>query len=242
VQAKAPSRRRNLLLDHLTDRDFALLEPKLQSVPLAFRQQLQQTGRRINTAYFIESGIASKVTMAGGSRQQTETALIGREGMTGGSLLYGVDRSPWDIFIQAEGEAQSISAADLRDALDKSVSLHRALLRYAFVFTLQIAHTAVANAHAKLEERLARWLLMTQDRIEERHMLLTHEFMALMLGVRRAGVTVALQDFEDRGLIKHARGSVTILDRDGLIEMSNGFYGAPEAEAERLFSGSRAAV
>jgi CRP-like cAMP-binding protein len=240
MQAKAPARRCNALLDHLSNRDFALLEPKLRPVTLEFRKSLQQANRRITTAYFLESGIASTVTPTGANRQQTETALIGREGMTGVSLLYGVDRSPWDIFIQVEGQGQSIDADDLRDALGKSVSLHHALLRFAFLFTVQTAHTAVANAHGSLEQRLARWLLMSQDRIEKTEMLLTHEFMALMLGVRRAGVTVALQDFDAKGLIKHARGSVTIIDRDGLIEAANGFYGAPEAEAERLFSGARA--
>jgi CRP-like cAMP-binding protein/DNA-binding response OmpR family regulator len=235
-QANPHPLRQNRLLASLSDRDLAMLKPKLRPVTLKFRQHLQQTNRRIDTVYFIERGIASKVTWTGGGGLQTETALIGREGMTGVSLLYGVERSPWDIFIQAEGEGQAIGASDLRDALDKSVPLHHALLRYAFVLTVQIAHTAVVNAHGRLEERLARWLLMTQDRIEKSELLITHEFMALMLGVRRAGVTRALQDFEDRGLIRHARGSVTIVDRDGLIETANGFYGAPEAEAERVFT------
>jgi CRP-like cAMP-binding protein len=241
MQAKAPARRCNALLDHLSERDFGLIEPKLRPVTLEFRKSLQQANRRITTAYFLGTGIASVVTIAGSNRHQTETALIGREGMTGVSLLYGVERSPWDIFMQVEGEGQSIDAADLRDAVDKSVSLHRSLLRFAFLFAVQTAHTALANAHAKLEERLARWLLMAQDRVEKTEMLLTHEFMALMLGVRRAGVTVALHEYESKGLIKHARGSVTIVDRDGLIEAANGFYGGPEAEAERLFFGPHGA-
>ena len=239
MQAKAPARRRNVLLDHLSDRDFALLEPKLRPVELTFRQQLQQTGRRVNAAYFLESGIASVVVIGNGSREQAEAGVIGREGMTGLALVHGESRSPWDIFIQVEGHGQCIDADELRTALDQSMSLLRTLMRFAFVFSIQTAHTALANARGTLDARLARWLLMSQDRIEAPDMLLTHEFMALMLGVRRAGVTSAVQDFEAKGLIKHARGSVTIIDRDGLIEAANGFYGAPEAEAERLFSGIR---
>jgi CRP-like cAMP-binding protein len=231
-------RHRNVLLDQLSDSDRARLEPKLRPVQLAFRQQLQQSNRRINAAYFLESGIASVVTVAGGSRKQAETAIIGREGMIGISLLYGVDRSPWEIFIQVEGEGQCIDATDLRAMLNQSVSLHRALLRFAFVFTVQTANTALANAHGTLEERLARWLLMTQDRLDSGEMSLTHEFLAEMLGVRRAGVTVALQRFEDKDIISRTRGRITILDRDGLLGSANGLYGQPEAEAERLLSGS----
>ena len=103
------------------------------------------------------------------------------------------------------------------------------------MFNVQSNYTALANAHGKLEERLARWLLMSQDRIADDELVMTHEFLALMLGVRRAGVTVALQHFEGRGCISTARGTITIKDRDGLEESANGLYGAPEAEYERLF-------
>ena len=120
--------------------------------------------------------------------------------------------------------------------MEQSATLQDVLLRYAHVFAVQSGYTALANAHGKLEERLARWLLMAQDRVGDDELLLTHEFLSLMLGVRRAGVTVALQRFERSGLIVANRGSVTIKDRDGLEENANGLYGAPEAEYERLFA------
>jgi CRP-like cAMP-binding protein len=112
----------------------------------------------------------------------------------------------------------------------ESASLVKALLKFVHVFGVQSAYTALANAHGKIEERLARWLLMAQDRIGEDELILTHEFLSLMLGVRRAGVTVALQHFESTGLISTSRGSITIKDRDGLEESANGLYGTPEAE------------
>jgi CRP-like cAMP-binding protein len=112
------------------------------------------------------------------------------------------------------------------------------LLRYAQAFSVQLAQSALANAQGKLEERLARWLLMAHDRVNGDELELTHEFLALMLGVRRAGVTTALHQLEKRGLVSMARSSVVILDREGLQECSNGLYGTPEAEFERLFAGS----
>jgi CRP-like cAMP-binding protein len=103
------------------------------------------------------------------------------------------------------------------------------------VFAVQSSYTALANAKGNIQERLARWLLMAQDRLNSDVLELTHEFLALMLGVRRAGVTIALGHFERRGMIEIARGAVTVNDRDGLQECANGLYGQPEAEFERLF-------
>src|SRR5262249_39111293 len=132
---------------------------------------------------------------------------------------------------------QCISADDLRRAMAESGSLAAWLMRYAHVFAIQAGHTALANAHGKIEERLARWLLMAQDRVDGDELFLTHEFLAVMLGVRRAGVTTALHQLEAQALISTARGSVIVLDRAGLEESANGLYGVPETEFERLFPG-----
>ena len=230
-----PNRQRNRLLGALSNADFALLQPHLQRTPLKFRQPLQMANRKIRTVYFPESGIASVVAASGGERRQAEVALIGREGMTGIPLLHGVDRSPCDVFIQVEGEGHSIPADALREAMRQSTTLTECLLRFAHVFGVQSAYTALANSQGKIEERLARWLLMAQDRVESDELLMTHEFLALMLGVRRAGVTGALQHLEMKGMVETARGAVTVKDREGLQECANGLYGTPEAEFERLF-------
>ena len=128
-----------------------------------------------------------------------------------------------------------MTAINLQLLMGESRSLRDTLLLYVHTFVVQASYTALSNAKGSLEERLGRWLLMAQDRSDGKELLLTHEFLALMLGVRRAGVTVALNHFESQGMISLNRGSVTIEDRDGIEEAANGFYGAPEAEYERLF-------
>jgi CRP-like cAMP-binding protein len=227
--------RRNRILGAMSNADLARLQPHLQPTPLKFRQRLQSANRQIGAIYFPESGFASVVAVGGGERRQAEVALIGREGMTGLPVVHGADRSPCDVFIQVEGEGQCISSDNLRQLIEESPTLLKSFLRYAHVFGVQSSYTALANARGNIEERLARWLLMTRDRVDDDEMVLTHEFIALMLGVRRAGVTSALQAFENKALIETARGSVTLRDRDGLEEAANGLYGAPEAEFERLF-------
>jgi CRP-like cAMP-binding protein len=227
---------RNRILNAMSNTDLALLQPHLEAVPLKFRQRLQSSNRSIINVYFPESGIASVVVVGGGEDRQAEVAVVGREGMTGLAVVHGTDRSPCDIFMQVEGDGQCIAAPKLREAIHQSASLLRCLLHYAHAFGIQANYTALTNARGCIGERLARWLLMARDRLDSDEMILTHEFIALMLGVRRAGVSEALQDFEKRGLVETARGSVTILDRHGLEECANGLYGPPEAEYERLFN------
>lgn len=227
---------RNRILNAMSNADLALLQPHLEPVPLKFRQCLQSSNRSIKNVYFPESGIASVVAIGNGERLQAEVAVVGREGMTGLPVVHGTDRSPCDVFMQVEGDGQCIAAQKLRDAIDQSITLLRCLLLYAHAFGMQANYTCLANARGCIGERLARWLLMARDRLDSDEMILTHEFLALMLGVRRAGVSEALQAFETKGLVGTARGSVTIMDRDGLEEWANGLYGAPEAEYERLFS------
>ena len=219
----------------MSNADLVLLQPHLEKVPLTFRQRLQSLNRTIRNVYFPESGIASVVAVGGGEHRQAEVAAVGREGMTGLPVVHGTDRSPCDVFIQVEGDGRCITADKLRKVRDQSITLLRCLLRYAHAFGIQSNYTALANARGGLGERLARWLPMARDRLDSDEMILTHEFLALMLGVRRAGVSEALQAFENRGLVETARGSVTIKDRDGLEECANGLYGPPEAEYDRLF-------
>jgi CRP-like cAMP-binding protein len=235
-----PNRPRNRVLASLSAADLALLQPRLESTPLKFRQRLQSANRQIKTVYFPESGLGSVVAVGGGEDRQAEVAIVGREGMTGVAVVHGAGRSPCEVFMQVEGAGHCIAASDLRAAMDQSPTLLKNFLLYAHVFAVQSGYTALANAQGKLEERLARWLLMAQDRIDGDELLLTHEFLSLMLGVRRAGVTTALQHFEGKGVIELARGCITILDREGLEDCANGLYGAPEAEFERLFPSGRA--
>ena len=151
--------------------------------------------------------------------------MIGREGMTGlAVVLDGDHRTIHETFMQIGGSGQCISAAELRDAIDASTTLHQVLLRFAHAFMIQATHTAHANGRSKIEERLARWLLMANDRVDGEELKLTHEVLATLLGVRRSGVTVALQELERTGLISHKRGKITILDRMALETSSNDTY------------------
>ena len=190
-----------------SEADHALLRPHLAPVTLNFRQRLQSANRRVKAAYFLESGIASVVAIATGSHSQTEVAVIGCEGIVGLPIVLRADRHVRPSFSR-KAHRQCIEAADLVSVMSQSPTLSDALLRFAHFFSVQSGYTALANAHGKVEERLARWLLMAQDRIASKELILTHEFLALMLGVRRAGVTVALQHFEVKGLITAARGSM----------------------------------
>lgn len=146
----------------------------------------------------------------------------------------GNDRSPLECFMQLGGEGQRIASGSLRDAMEASASLRLLLLRYIEFLLTQTAHTVLANTEARLEERLCRWLLMCHDRIDGNILPLTHDFLATMLGVRRAGVTMAIHVLEDRGLIRAERGSIEIHDREGLEIGAGGTYGVAEAEYRRL--------
>jgi CRP-like cAMP-binding protein len=225
----------NRVLDSLSDRDFDLLEPHLERVELGFRKRLQSSNRAIEIIYFPDSGLGSVVAIGQGREAQAEVALVGCDGMTGIPIVNGTDRSPHEIFVQVEGCGRQIGAAQFRAAMKESESIRDCFLLYSQTFIMQSSYTALANAKGTLEQRLARWLLMAHDRLEVPHLILTHEFLALMMGVRRAGVTTALQHLQAIGLVRGERGSVTLFDRDGLEEIANGLYGPAEAEYERLF-------
>jgi CRP-like cAMP-binding protein len=217
---------KNRILAKLTDADMALLKADLEPVELTLRQVLEMPNQPIKHNYFIEYGLSSVVATNG--HKQLEVGLVGCEGVTGIPILLGNDRSPNKTFIQVAGNATRISANKLRQAISKSQSLHRALLNFANSFLNQTANTALSNGTSSLEERLARWLLMSNDRLKGDEVPLTHEFLSLMLGVRRAGVTVALHYLEKRGLIQMARKQIFIIDRKGLKAAANGTYRQPE--------------
>jgi CRP-like cAMP-binding protein len=226
---KTPTRTasKNRVLARLARADMALLKPHLAPVDLPVSTQLETANARIDTVYFMERGFASVVADGPGKRS-IEVGIIGREGMTGLALVLGHDRAAHETYMQAVGGAQRISAAHLRKAMDQSVRLHRSLLRCAHDFLIQTAQTAVANGRSKLEERLARWLLMANDRIDGPEVPLTHKFLAVMLGAHRPFVTLTVQALERKGLIRAGRQVITIIDREGLIKLSDGAYLPPD--------------
>jgi CRP-like cAMP-binding protein len=238
MSPKEPSSKvRNRLLKMMSAADKALLQPNLEPVPLERHKSLEAANKKIENVYFPDAGIISVVASSPKSTREVEIGIIGCEGVSGVPVILGTDRSPHQTFVQVAGSGHRLPAAALRAAMEKSATLQPLLLKYAQAFMIQAAHTAIANGRGTIEERLARWLLMAQDRIERDELPLTHEFLAMMLAVRRPGVTEALHALTQRGLMRHERGIITIVDREGLVECANGLYGVPEAEYNRLLGG-----
>ena len=224
---------RNRLLATLTRQEMDLLRPALEEVSLGLRQVLEAPGKPIPYAYFMLNGLASVIAHTRHDRQ-IEVGMVGFEGMTGLAIVLGGDRSSNETLVQAPGSALRIPSDRLRQAMEAGPALRGKMLRYVDAFMTQASQTALANGRAKLEERLARWILMSHDRFAGGELKITHEFLAVMLGVRRPGVTIGLHYLEGKGLIRSTRGLIVVLDREGLIEQANGSYGVPEAEYERL--------
>jgi CRP-like cAMP-binding protein len=224
---------RNQLLAAMSAADLALLRPHLKLVAMPLLKDMERANRRIDTVYFMEAGIASVVAEQA-DEMKIEVGLIGAEGMSGTAVVLGGDQSPHSTYIQAVGEAQQMAAKELRKAMDASESLRNLLLKFVQVFMIQTAHTAIANARAKIDQRLARWILMAHDRTHDDTLALTHEFLALMLGVRRAGVTEALHSLKRLKLIDTARNQILVLNRKGIERVAGNSYGVPEKEYRRL--------
>ncbi|EYD73304.1 Crp/Fnr family transcriptional regulator [Limimaricola hongkongensis] len=216
----------------LADLVFGDLEP----VDLPQGMILEEPNEPVEHVYFPTSGVISIVAMSDRAVAQIEAGLVGREGMSGAMLALGTDRSPHQTTVQIGGAGYRLEADRLRAALQQD-ALRERLLHYCHALSVQTAHTALANAKLKLDARLARWLLMCHDRIDGDEVPLTHGFLSVMLGVRRAGVTVSLHILEGQGLVRATRGLIRILDRDGLEQMVGGCYGVPEAEYARLLQG-----
>lgn len=225
---------KNRILARLSVADLALLAPHLRPVDLPLRRRLETPRKVIEHVYFPETGFIS-VVAGGNERQRVEVGMIGSEGMTGLAVVLGTDRSPNETLVQNAGVGQRMPATELAMAMARSASLRRHLLLYAHAFLIQATQTAKANGRSKIEERLARWLLMAHDRLRNDELAITHEFLGVMLGVRRSGVTVALSLLAKTGVISTNRGVISILDRSGLKRAANGAYGIPEAEFDRVF-------
>ena len=215
------------MLSALSREDLNLLTPALQQIDLPLRKQLEVRNRRIEYVYFLDRGIAS-VVANGPGHAGIEIGIIGCDGLTGLAVLMGADRSPHETYMQVAGAGRRVGSSQLRDLMSQSKSLQRSLLRQAYEFTVQTAQTALANGRHKIDERLARWLLMAHDRIHDDHLPLTHEFLALMLGVRRPGVTVAIKTLQNSGVIRAQRGGILVVDRAGLEACANGAYVSAE--------------
>ncbi|SDB98516.1 cAMP-binding domain of CRP or a regulatory subunit of cAMP-dependent protein kinases [Sphingomonas sp. YR710] len=203
--------------------DFAALEPRLVRVELARSQALIFPGQPIGHCWFLEEGIASMV-ITSSEGHETEAAIIGREGMVDAATILGVDASPIRSVIQIPGYGYRLPAPVLSSRLEASADLRSMLNRYVYGLLEQTANTALANASFTVEERLCRWLLMCSDRVDGAEICLTHELLSVMLNVRRAGVTHAVNSLEAAGMVKTRRGAILITDRPAVMRRIHGSY------------------
>ena len=233
VSQRDTSIQRNHLLSILSPADLNLLKPFLEAVKLAHRQVLEEARNPIEHVYFPEDGLISVIAY-NKTEREIAVGLIGREGMTGTAVVMGDDRSPHRAFVQVAGQAQRLKSNALREAMQKSATLHRCFLLFAYTLSVQTAQTALSNSHATVEQRLAHWLLMAHDRLDGEEIQLTHDLLAMILGVRRAGITEALQVLEREALISTARSLIVVQDRAGLEKVADGLYGVSEGELQRL--------
>ena len=228
---------RNRLLRAMSADDFALLAPHLQHCQAKKGAVLFEPNVPIETVWFMESGIGSIVTTSP-EGLKAENGLFGRDGFGPVAVIMGSDRSPHQGMVQLNDDCLKMPAARLIEAVDKSANLRNLLLRYAQVLSIQTAYTALSNAVHPIDERLARWILMCNDRMDG-DLPLTHEFMSIMLAVRRPSVTTALHVLEGNGFIRAERGCIIVRNRAALEEFAGDSYGEPEREYERLIGPMR---
>lgn len=206
---------RNRLLRAIPLADFDQLRTHLHHIFLSPRQVLHESGAAIEHIYFIEQGLASILTtMANGA--MVDVRMTGAEGVTGLLYLLGAETLPQQVDVQIPGTAFQISAALLKTEFDRRDALRRIIMRFIADALIITSRTAACNRMHAIRQRCARWLLMASDRIASDTIQMTHELLALMLGVRRAGVTVVAGELQRSGLIRYHRGRLTILDREAL--------------------------
>ena len=225
--------RTNRLLSLLSDDDYERLRLHLSHVVLDYRKSLYEASRPIEHVYFPIDGMASLViTTANGS--SAEVGTIGNEGVVGLPVCLGEREAPSSVYVQVPGTGLKLDTRIFRDQLERSPTLNLIMLRYAHAFFNQVAQSAACAHLHKVEQRCCRWLLMTRDRMPTDDFLLTHEFLGMMLGVRRTTVTDVMGALQKQGLIRYRRGHVTILDREALRQCACECYEISKAEFDRL--------
>jgi CRP-like cAMP-binding protein len=213
----------NRLLDALPRKEYQKLIPFLEPVKLAFGEILYESHAQIRYVYFPNDCFVSMLTTVDAGRA-AEVGLIGSEGMVGLPMALGVAVSPFRAVVQGGGTAMRLKTGDFRRNFRESAALKREVFLFTHLLMIQIAQTAACNRFHVVTQRMARWMLMTRDRVNSNEFRITQEFLALMLGVRRVGVSAAMSALRGRELIVYRRGTITILDLEGVAAVACGCY------------------
>jgi CRP-like cAMP-binding protein len=213
----------NRLLAALSRKDYQALLPSLEPVELTFGDMLYESQATIGHVYFPNNCLVSLMTSVD-THRAAEVGLVGSEGMVGIPVVLGFAVSPFVAVVQGGGSAMRMTTADLRRNFSRIPALQRELFRFTHLLMTQVAQTAACNRFHVVTQRMARWLLMTRDRVGANEFRITQEFLSRMLGVRRVGVTVAASNLQKRKLISYSRGNITITDPRGLATTACGCY------------------
>jgi CRP-like cAMP-binding protein len=214
----------NVILLSLPDQEYDLLRPHLEPVPLPQHVILHEAGEKIDYIYFLNAGMTSLVALSGDGRS-VEVGIVGKEGLVGMSRTMGLRQAIFRAIMQMSGSGVRVPSEVFQDILLSASRLRAELSRFALVHGMQVAQLAACNRLHDIEQRLVRWLLMCQDRVDSRILPLTHEFLAQMLGTGRPSVSLAAAVLENAGLIETSRGAVKILNRKNLEAVACECYG-----------------
>jgi CRP-like cAMP-binding protein len=215
----------NLILSSIPNREYESLSAHLEPVTLDWHVALHEAGRPIEYGYFLESGVVSLVVALSDGRT-VEVGIVGREGFLGAPLAGGLTKSPHRALVEVAGQGYRITARALENQLPSAPEFRKLLIRYTLVQAMQLAQTAACNRLHGLEQRMARWLLMTRDRVDTATLPITHEQLAALLGTDRPSVSVVARSLQASGILESSRGEVKILNRQILQERSCECYEA----------------
>ena len=235
----SPERSSNHLLAALPEAEWQRWLPELESVDMPLGQVLYESGSTLSHVYFPITSIVSLLyVMEDGA--SAEIAVVGNEGIVGISLFMGGGSTPSRAVVQSAGRGLRLKAQMMKDEFNKNGPVLHLLLRYTQALITQMSQTAVCNRHHSLDQQLCRWLLLSLDRLQGDELVMTQELIANMLGVRRGGVTEAALRLQEAGLIRYARGHITVLDRAGLERRTCECYSVVKKEYDRLLPATRA--
>lgn len=230
--------RENQILAALPNEEYQRLIPNLEVVALTQMQMLYDIGEAIKYIYFPHQALVSFLSLLEDG-STTEVGVIGKDGMVGLPVCWGGNSTNIQAIVQVPGYAMRMKAEQLKTEFDRGCVLQRLLLLYTQVLFSQVSQSVACNRHHIVEKRLARWLLTVQDQIQSDELLLTQEFIAQMLGIRRSGVTVAATNLQQAGMIRYSRGRITVLDREQLKLAACECYSVVKQEFSRLLGSQK---